>query len=66
MDLADGQFPVFIEFNRRGGDFQQGVPVAVEAAGFYVDNDRKEAAESVVQWEFRGCAGHAAMIPVFP
>ena len=40
MDLADGQLPAVVKFNRRGGDFKQGVPIAIKTAGFHIDYHR--------------------------
>ena len=36
-----------IHLDRNGGDFQQGVAIAIETSGFDIDDDGQETAESI-------------------
>ena len=46
--------PVAVEIDEYGGDFQQRIGLAIEAAGFHVDNNGKKTAEAVCHEDFVG------------
>jgi hypothetical protein len=45
--LAGVEQAVLVHLDRHRGDFQQGVALAVEAAGFHIHHHRQEAAEAL-------------------
>ena len=45
--LAALQLAVAIELDEHRGHFEQGIGLAVEAAGFHIDDDGQETAEAV-------------------
>lgn len=58
MCFTAPQHTVFAEFDKYGGNLEQRIRLRVEAAGFYVDDDRQEAAEA-----FRHDRFHFHLVP---